>query len=87
MKMKTINHLYRWSGMIMAILLLFSTTITFAQETSGSLTGRVVDGDGKPMPGASIEALHTPSGTKYNLSTDNDGRFTINNMRIGGPYI
>jgi len=86
MKMKTINHLYRWSGMIMAILLLFSTTITFAQETSGSLTGRVVDGDGKPMPGASIEALHTPSGTKYNLSTDNDGRFTINNMRIGGPY-
>ncbi|ULT26706.1 carboxypeptidase-like regulatory domain-containing protein [Sphingobacterium sp. E70] len=30
--------------------------------------------------------MHTPSGTKYTLSADKDGRFTINNMRIGGPY-
>jgi len=57
-----------------------------AQETSGTLTGRVLDGTKAPIAGASIEAVHTPSGTKYTLSTDKDGRFTINNMRIGGPY-
>eukprot|EP01133_Synstelium_polycarpum_P016508 gene16508-19623_t len=85
--MKTINNLYRWSGMIMAFFLLFCAPVaTLAQETSGALTGRVTDAGAEALPGVSIIAVHTPSGTKYSLSTDKDGRFTINNMRTGGPY-
>eukprot|EP01132_Coremiostelium_polycephalum_P017883 gene17883-21365_t len=75
------------TGMIMAFFLLFCAPVaTLAQETSGALTGRVTDAGAEALPGVSIIAVHTPSGTKYSLSTDKDGRFTINNMRTGGPY-
>lgn len=86
--MRTINKtIYHWIGMLIALFLLqLQPTRMLAQETSGTLTGRVLDGTKAPIAGASIEALHTPSGTKYTLSADKDGRFTINNMRIGGPY-
>lgn len=86
--MRTINYtIYRWLGMLIALFMLqLQPTRTLAQETSGALTGRVLDGSKAPIGGASIEALHIPSGTKYTLSADKDGRFTINNMRIGGPY-
>jgi len=86
--MRTINKtIYHWIGMLIALFLLqLQPTRMLAQETSGTLTGRVLDGTKAPIAGASVEALHTPSGTKYTLSADKDGRFTINNMRIGGPY-
>ena len=36
--------------------------------------------------GATIEAVHLPSGTSYGTSTDVDGTYRISGMRIGGPY-
>ncbi|MGJ1265360.1 TonB-dependent receptor [Sphingobacterium spiritivorum] len=86
--MKTINSIYCCLGILIAILLLLTLPAqqTQAQETSGSLTGRVTDISGKGLPGASITAVHTPSGTRYALSSDGDGRYTLNNLRIGGPY-
>ncbi|RYY30213.1 MAG: TonB-dependent receptor [Sphingobacteriaceae bacterium] len=36
--------------------------------------------------GATIKATHQPSGTVYASSTRADGRYTIPNMRAGGPY-
>ena len=38
------------------------------------------------MPGASIVAIHLPSGTQYATTADNAGNYRIQNMRIGGPY-
>ena len=67
-------------------LVFFMSTSGFAQETSGALTGRVQHVDGHAVAGASILAVHTPSGTRYSLATDKDGRYTLNNLRIGGPY-
>ncbi|NJO03133.1 MAG: hypothetical protein HC880_16945 [Bacteroidia bacterium] len=54
--------------------------------TTSSLTGFVKDQNGEGLPGATIVAVHTPSGTQYGNSTLADGRFVIPNMRIGGPY-
>ncbi|MES2418118.1 MAG: carboxypeptidase regulatory-like domain-containing protein [Bacteroidota bacterium] len=56
-----------------------------AQVTTSSMAGLIKDAKG-PLPGANIKAIHTPSGTVYNVSANNDGRFVINNMRVGGPY-
>ena len=58
----------------------------FAQITTSSLDGRVLDGNGASVIGAAVVATHEPSGTTYGVVTNNDGRYTIQGMRSGGPY-
>jgi hypothetical protein len=68
-------------------LLLLSATSSYAQgNTNSSISGSVYDKDKLTLPGASILAVHTPSGTRYSASTDYTGNFRISNMRVGGPY-
>ncbi len=63
-----------------------AATPALAQSvTTGSMTGVVTDGQ-KPVEGASVIAIHEPSGTSYEAATQKDGRFTIPNMRVGAPY-
>ena len=54
--------------------------------TTSSMSGKIVDANGDPLPGAAIVAVHTPTGTTYGNDSDFDGFFRISNMRIGGPY-
>src|SRR5205814_9226084 len=54
--------------------------------TTASITGVVKDASGGVIPGASISAVHQPSGTSYEAVTQADGRFTVPGMRVGGPY-
>lgn len=56
-----------------------------AQVTTSAMTGTIRDAKGT-LPGASVRATHTPTGTVYTASSNNDGKFTISNMRSGGPY-
>lgn len=56
-----------------------------AQVTSSSMTGSVRD-DREPLIGATVLAVHEPSGTEYGTSVTTSGTFSLNNMRIGGPY-
>lgn len=57
-----------------------------AQVTTSSLTGSVKDATGQPLSGATISAVHQPSGTRYSTISQSSGNFTITNMRVGGPY-
>jgi len=54
--------------------------------TTGSLTGVVRDSQGAVVPGATVVAVHQPSGTSYEAVSQADGRFYIPGMRVGGPY-
>ncbi len=59
---------------------------SYSQETNGGLTGKILDATGQPMPGATVEAIHIPSGTHYATASGSDGRYNLPGMRIGGPY-
>ncbi|MBI3492183.1 MAG: TonB-dependent receptor [Acidobacteria bacterium] len=54
--------------------------------TTAAVTGVVKDAQGAVIPGASVTAVHEPSGTNYEAVTQADGRFFIPGMRVGGPY-
>jgi hypothetical protein len=67
--------------------LLWPASPAFAQGvTTGALAGMVVDAQQQPVAGASVLAIHEPSGTSYEATTRADGRFSMPNMRVGGPY-
>jgi hypothetical protein len=56
------------------------------QVTTGSVGGRVTDTNRAPLAGASITAVHRPSGTRYTAVARSDGRYDMPGMRVGGPY-
>ncbi len=66
-------------------LLLGSVTL-LAQVTTSTLSGRITETDGQPLPGATIMATHVPSGTVYGAAANTQGVFSIQGMRPGGPY-
>jgi len=58
-----------------------------AQQTVdvGSISGRVVDQMGAPIPGATIVAIHRPTNINGSSITDEEGRFRFPYLRVG-PY-
>jgi len=72
---------------LVAMLLTLSLT-AMAQITTSSMAGKVTldDQNGEEVIGATVVAIHEPSGTRYTAVTNTSGRFSINGMRTGGPY-
>ncbi len=72
---------------LIAMALMLTSTL-MAQITTSSMSGLVTMGDanGETVIGATVQAVHEPSGTRYAAVTNVDGRFSIQGMRTGGPY-
>jgi hypothetical protein len=69
------------------ILLLVVAQAGFGQNaTTGTITGVVMDAQKGVLPGATVTAVHTPTGTTYEAVTQSDGHFTMQAVRVGGPY-
>ncbi len=71
---------------LLAITFLFYGGMVMAQVTTSNIRGTVMDDENLPLLGANIVAVHTPTGTKYGAITNEEGRFNLLNLRVGGPY-
>lgn len=80
--MRKVVHLL---GLSVFFLLLCQAS-GFAQgSTSSRITGQVSSGN-EPLIGATVVAIHTPTGFQYGTVTNTEGLFTLNNVNVGGPY-
>ncbi len=68
------------------IVSLFVAMSAMAQVTTSSMSGKVTSNDGTALVGATVIAVHTPSGTQYAAVVDGNGVYRLANVRPGGPY-
>ena len=72
--------------LIFTFMLVLTVAGVNAQVTTSAISGKVTDEQNETVIGATIVAVHEPSGTQYGAITNVDGRYTIQGMRTGGPY-
>ncbi len=72
--------------LMLCSILLGSSQVLAQGVTTGAMSGVVTNTQMQPVVGASVIAIHEPSGTTYEAVTRADGRFSILGMRVGGPY-
>ena len=72
---------------LLTVLFVLCGLLANAQETTSEIQGIVSDNAQVPLPGATIVAIHQPTGTRYVTTSRKDGLFNLANLRVGGPYI
>ena len=80
--MKVTNKNYIFN---LLLFLLWSPAV-LAQVTTATLSGIVKDPKGNALPAATVVIEFPDAGIKQVLATKTDGRFTVPNLRVGGPY-
>ena len=72
---------------LVAALPMIALSPAFAQVTTSGINGKVtLSSTGEEVIGATVQAVHVPSGTKYVTVTNDKGMYSIQGMRSGGPY-
>src|SRR5438270_2854539 len=77
----------RLTLLLFSLMMLLTVGQAFAQETTSEIQGVVQGENGQALQGATVTALHQPTGTRYTTTTRNDGRYNLANLRVGGPYL
>ncbi|MEM9930952.1 MAG: carboxypeptidase-like regulatory domain-containing protein, partial [Bacteroidota bacterium] len=73
---------------VMLLVAAASIAVSAQGVTTASVFGKLVDAkSGEPLIGATVQAVHTPSGTAYGNVADLDGFYRLPGLRVGGPYI
>ncbi|MES2891843.1 MAG: carboxypeptidase regulatory-like domain-containing protein [Bacteroidota bacterium] len=71
---------------LLTMFFLLSGFLATAQETTSEIQGTVSDAGQTPLAGATIVAIHQPTGTRYVTTSRKNGQFNLANIRVGGPY-
>jgi hypothetical protein len=81
------NNLLKRTATASAVAIALSMTApSFAADTSSAVRGKVVTMSGQPAANTKITIIHTPTGTKRVLTTNADGNYAANGLKVGGPY-
>lgn len=70
---------------LVTLLFILSAGIASAQITSSTINGKVTDGD-MPVVNASVTLIYLPTNSVYETVTDKKGRFSLDNLDVGGPF-
>jgi hypothetical protein len=81
------KHCLPLALVVLAVLGFGRAEVSAQGVTTAAISGTVTGPNRAPLPGASVVAVHQPSGTTYLGTTRADGRFSIPGMRVGGPYV
>ena len=81
------KNVIRSRALPLAIAALLATGPVLAQNvTTSGVSGRVLDTTGHPVANAIVTIVHQPSGTTKSVTTDVDGRYAAQGLRVGGPF-
>jgi len=61
------------------IISLYASDVQKFEKLTGTLTGKIIDPNGEPVPGATVQF----DGTRLGAQTDIDGNYIVNNVPIG----
>ena len=70
----------------LAVTALFAEPLLAQNVTTGTISGSISDQQGGALPGATVTAVHEPTGTRYEALTGGDGRYQMPSVRVGEPY-
>lgn len=73
-------------SLFIVITFTFLSSALIAQVTTATLSGIVMGAKGAPLESATVTVEFPEAGIKQSLITKSDGRFTVPNLRVGGPY-
>lgn len=71
---------------VAVMLALLPLGMVVAQETSSTINGTVFDSGGNVLSGATVVVTHIPTGQVKTLTTNDSGRYSARNVRVGGPF-
>jgi hypothetical protein len=75
-----------FSSLVFSVLmLLVSTVVTSAQQSTADLSGRVTDSSGGVLPGATVTVTQTNTGLVRSTVTDETGAYLLPDLPTG-PY-
>jgi hypothetical protein len=75
--------IFRFACLFVFSFLLLNTN---AQVTTATLSGVVKDAKNAALAGATVTIEYPDAGIRQSLISKADGRFTVPNLRVGGPY-
>jgi hypothetical protein len=77
----------RITKFILASFFLISFCGNLSAQVTSSVIRGVVKNSKSVLGGATVIAIHQPTGEKYITTSQNKGGYSINNMKSGGPYV
>jgi hypothetical protein len=65
-------------------VMLVASAVCASAQTTGSISGSVLDEKGAAIPGATVTARNPETNLSRVTQTDSDGRYSLTNMPVGG---
>src|ERR1700754_4714237 len=73
-----------WNSRLLVLIALLTACITsFAQVTSGDLTGTIYDPTGAAVPGAAVTVRNDATGVEINVKSGSAGEYRVPNLPVG----